>query len=165
MRQARPEMVQTLHEVMANPEERPDKEEGLSQGTATEEEEEEGALDHPGHLRKRLSQNDEESEEEAEEEGEEGKKSRGMRDVIRVSKEEREDHKRTHTPYRPWCPYCVKGGGITEHHRKGDKGEEIEVPRVSMDCLFTSSEDEKPHRNPLVVTQGRNTPERSDKKG
>ena len=85
--------------------EEPNGDEGLSQGTATEEaeEEEEGLSD------------------EGEKEGEEGRKSRGMRDVVKVSREEREDHERTHTPYRPWCRYCVQGRGRAEHHKKGKK--------------------------------------------
>ena len=102
----------------------------MSQGTATEGEEEP---------------------EQAEEEGEEGRTSRGMRDVIEVSKEEREDHERTHTPYRPWCRYCVQGRGRADHHRKAKEKGISEVPRISMDCFFMSKEDEKAHENPLIV--------------
>ena len=122
-------------EPMPKTEERPGREEDLSQGTATEEVEEDA----------------EDSGGEAEEEGEEGRKSRGMRDVIKVSREEKEDHERTHTPYRPWCRYCVQGRGRANHHRKREEKGESEVPRISMDYFFMSKEDEKAHRNPLVV--------------
>ena len=94
-------------------------------------------------------------------EGEEGRDSKGMPNVIRVSKEERDNHERTHTPYRPWCKYCVQGRGKASQHKQNpNKDKDKEVPRLSMDYFFMSSEGQKAHQNPILVMVNKQTGEK-----
>ena len=99
--------------------------------------------------------------EEATEEGEEGRKAVGSKIPQKVSKDERQAHELTHTPYRAWCKHCVRGRGKNRAHKKStiDKGE-IDVPRVSIDYFYMSSEDEKASKNPLIVMVDEGTGEK-----
>ena len=67
------------------------------------------------------------------EEGEEGVVPRGMRPPQQVSKQEGDEHKRTNLPYRDWCDMCLKARGRRVAHRRENKEERCQVPRVSME--------------------------------
>ena len=77
--------------------------------------------------------------------------TRRLRPLQRVSKQERDGHERTHLPYRDWCDTCVKARGRRVAHRRGNKEERGQVPRVSMDYFYMSSKEEQDGNNPLVV--------------
>ena len=119
------------------------RERGLGQEEVTEAEEEIEETD---------GEEKEEDEPKEKEESEEGRRPRMVRRVVKVSKQEREEHEVTHTPFRAWCRHCVRGRARNTSHVKGDtEGKEEHVPRISMDYFFLSKDDEKAHRNPLVV--------------
>ena len=98
-----------------------------------------------------------------EEEVEEGREAVGLTAPIKVSQKDREEHELTHTPYRAWCKCCVKGRGQKMPHLKNKDDEEDEatkVPRVSMDYVFMSQEDEEAKENPVLVVLNEATNER-----
>ena len=94
------------------------------------------------------------------EEVEEGVVPRGMRPSQQVSKQERDEHERTHLPYRDWCDICVKACGRRVAHRRGNKEERGQVPRVSIDYFYMGSKDEQDGNNPLVVMVDEETGDR-----
>ena len=74
-----------------------------------------------------------------------------MRPPQRVSKQERDEHERTHLPYRDWCDICVKARGRRVAHRRRNKEERGQVPRVSMDYFYMRSKDEEDGNNSVVL--------------
>ena len=94
------------------------------------------------------------------EEEEEGRQPVMKKAPPRVSKAEREAHERTHTPFRTWCKYCMRGRGQNQHHRTNKEEEETgKVPRVSLDYMFMSQEDEKASKNPVILMKNEGTGE------
>ena len=89
------------------------------------------------------------------EEEEEGRKAVGVKGPERVSKAERDEHESNqHCPYRSWCDVCVRARGRRAAHyrRKEEKDGNIDkVPRISMDYMFMSKDDEDAGRNPVFV--------------
>ena len=74
-----------------------------------------------------------------------------MRPSQRMSKQERDEHERTHLLYRDWCDICVEARGRRVAHRRENKEERGQVPRVSMEHFYVSSKDEQDGNNPLVL--------------
>ena len=116
---------------------------GLSQGVAAEEDEEEPEI----HGRAG--------------EGEEGRLPRMLRAPHRVTKEEREAHEITHTPYRAWCRHCVRARGRNSPHTcRSEEMKRQGVPKISLDYFFMSSRDEAANENPILVMVDENTGEK-----
>ena len=87
----------------------------------------------------------------------------GLTAPTKVTQKEREEHERTHTPYRAWCRCCVKGRGTKAPHRRrkeDEEGEGEKTPRVSMDYVSMSQEDEEAKENPVIVILNEQTNER-----
>ena len=87
----------------------------------------------------------------------------GLRVHQKVAKQEREEHNRTHCPHRSWCKYCRRARGMNRWHRRLKKDEEEEkakVPRIDIDYMFMSKEDEKAQKNPIIVMVDESTNDR-----
>ena len=95
-----------------------------------------------------------------EEEEEEGREPIMKKSPPKVSAAEREAHERTHTPFRSWCKYCMKGRGQNQPHQTAREKEETgKVPRVSLDYMFMSQEDERESLNPILIIRNEGTGE------
>ena len=81
---------------------------------------------------------------------------------LKASKREKEEHERTHAPYRSWCSVCVKARGLKMPHRRrnSDQNKEEKIPRISMDYLYMSKQDEEAKENPMLVVLNEQTNER-----
>ena len=69
------------------------------------------------------------------------------------TKAEREAHEATHQPFRSWCTHCLRSRGRNKPHQRQIVDSEIDeqkVPKISMDYLCMSQEDEKASENPLL---------------
>ena len=79
----------------------------------------------------------------------------------RVTQAEREAHEVTHMPYRSWCPHCVRGRGRnTPHRQRAEEAKVSGVPKIAMDYMFMSAEDERASSNPVLVVVDEATGER-----
>ena len=73
---------------------------------------------------------------------------------IGPTEEERELHEATHVPYREWCKFCVRSRGRNRPHKKAseiEKGQVLQMNKVSMDYFFMSQEDEGAGKYPLIA--------------
>ena len=82
---------------------------------------------------------------------EKGRRPKCRKPLPKIPKAEREMHELTHTPFRTWCKYCMKGRGQNQQHRSHKDEETSEVPRISLDYLFMSKEDERASSNPIII--------------
>ena len=64
-----------------------------------------------------------------------------------------EEHLPLHMPYRDWCPVCVAGEGTQNQSRRATTEEmnEGDVPTISMDYCFLTSDDGGDESDPKVL--------------
>ena len=83
-------------------------------------------------------------------ESEQVEKSRVRETESVPSAKEVEEHNVDHAVFRRWCPHCVKGRAETHGHRAVKKSE-VEVPKVSVDYMYMSSEQDKEEEKGMPV--------------
>jgi hypothetical protein len=87
--------------------------------------------------------------------------ARGVKDPGKPTREERAHHELLHVPFRPWCEDCVRGKAADDPHLRQDHGQEDEeMPKVSVDYGFISTEGDEELR---VIFGVEGTTEPSDR--
>ncbi len=90
--------------------------------------------------------------------GEEGVGARTRKSEAVPGKKELKDHNVDHAVFRSWRPHCARGRAEAYGHRKRG-GETGDLPTISLDCMYTHSEQEKEEEKgmPIIAVRDNET--------